>query len=46
MSGYRAARVRPRVVHLTTSDISLSLLLGPQLRAFAGRMGVAAKARE
>jgi glycosyltransferase involved in cell wall biosynthesis len=32
---YRAARARPRVVHLTTSDISLSLLLGPQLRAFS-----------
>ena len=26
---------RPRLVHLTTTDISLSLLLGPQLRAFA-----------
>lgn len=26
---------RPRVVHVTTTDISLSLLLGPQLRAFA-----------
>ena len=25
----------PRLVHLTTADISLSLLLGPQLRAFA-----------
>ena len=24
-----------RLVHLTTADISLSLLLGPQLRAFA-----------
>ena len=35
MRGYRAARLRPRIVHLTTSDISLSLLLGPQLRAFA-----------
>jgi len=34
VTGYRAARVRPRIVHLTTSDISLSLLLGPQLRAF------------
>ena len=34
-AGYRAARTRPRIVHLTTSDISLSLLLGPQLRAFA-----------
>ncbi len=32
---YRAARARPRVIHLTTSDISLSLLLGPQLRAFS-----------
>lgn len=29
----RAAR-RPRVVHVTTTDISLALLLGPQLRAF------------
>src|SRR4051794_14104636 len=28
-------RARPRLVHLTTADISLSLLLGPQLRAFA-----------
>ncbi|HZR14253.1 MAG TPA: glycosyltransferase family 4 protein [Acidimicrobiia bacterium] len=26
---------RPRVLHLTTSDISLVTLLGPQLRAFA-----------
>jgi glycosyltransferase involved in cell wall biosynthesis len=26
---------RPRIVHVTTTDISLSLLLGPQLRAFA-----------
>lgn len=26
---------RPRLVHLTTTDISLALLLGPQLRAFA-----------
>jgi glycosyltransferase involved in cell wall biosynthesis len=25
---------RPRVVHVTTTDISLALLLGPQLRAF------------
>jgi glycosyltransferase involved in cell wall biosynthesis len=25
---------RPRLVHLTTTDISLALLLGPQLRAF------------
>ena len=25
---------RPVVVHLTTTDISLELLLGPQLRAF------------
>jgi glycosyltransferase involved in cell wall biosynthesis len=25
---------RPRIVHLTTADISLALLLGPQLRAF------------
>jgi glycosyltransferase involved in cell wall biosynthesis len=27
--------VTPRIVHLTTADISLALLLGPQLRAFA-----------
>jgi len=26
---------RPRVVHVTTTDISLALLLGPQLHAFA-----------
>lgn len=26
---------KPRLVHLTTTDISLALLLGPQLRAFA-----------
>ncbi len=26
---------RPRVVHLTTTDMSLALLLGPQLQAFA-----------
>ncbi|HEX4778275.1 MAG TPA: glycosyltransferase family 4 protein [Acidimicrobiia bacterium] len=26
---------RPRVLHVTTSDISLATLLGPQLRAFA-----------
>ena len=25
---------RPRLVHLTTTDISLELLLGPQLSAF------------
>ncbi|HEY1737239.1 MAG TPA: glycosyltransferase family 4 protein [Acidimicrobiia bacterium] len=29
-----AERARPRLVHLTTTDISLALLLGPQLRAF------------
>lgn len=29
-----AAPRRPRLVHLTTTDISLALLLGPQLRAF------------
>jgi glycosyltransferase involved in cell wall biosynthesis len=28
-------RRRPRIIHVTTSDISLALLLGPQLRAFA-----------
>jgi glycosyltransferase involved in cell wall biosynthesis len=27
--------MRPRLVHITTTDISLTLLLGPQLRAFA-----------
>jgi glycosyltransferase involved in cell wall biosynthesis len=27
-------RRRPRLVHVTTTDISLALLLGPQLRAF------------
>jgi glycosyltransferase involved in cell wall biosynthesis len=26
---------RPRIIHLTTTDMSLALLLGPQLRAFA-----------
>lgn len=26
---------RPRIIHVTTTDISLALLLGPQLRAFA-----------
>lgn len=31
----RVAPKRPRLVHVTTTDISLSLLLGPQLRAFA-----------
>jgi glycosyltransferase involved in cell wall biosynthesis len=29
-------RARPLVAHLTTTDISLALLLGPQLSAFAG----------
>ena len=29
-----AVRARPRLVHLTTVDMSLELLLGPQLRAF------------
>ena len=33
--GARRVRDRPRVVHVTTTDISLALLLGPQLRAFA-----------
>jgi glycosyltransferase involved in cell wall biosynthesis len=28
-------RARPRLIHVTTTDISLALLLGPQLRAFA-----------
>jgi glycosyltransferase involved in cell wall biosynthesis len=31
-----AAGGRPRVVHVTTTDISLDWLLGPQLEAFAG----------
>lgn len=38
MSGTRPGarhRSRPRVVHVTTTDVSLALLLGPQLRAFA-----------
>ena len=26
---------RPRLLHVTTADISLDLLLGPQLQAFA-----------
>jgi glycosyltransferase involved in cell wall biosynthesis len=30
-----STRSRPRLVHLTTTDISLALLLGPQLEAFA-----------
>ncbi len=30
----RAGSVRPRLIHLTTTDISLELLLGPQLEAF------------
>jgi glycosyltransferase involved in cell wall biosynthesis len=28
-------RGRPRLIHVTTTDMSLALLLGPQLRAFA-----------
>ncbi len=38
---------RPRLVHVTTADISLSLLLGPQLRAFsdAGYEVIGASAR-
>ncbi|WP_051063112.1 glycosyltransferase family 4 protein [Ilumatobacter nonamiensis] len=30
----RGRRTRPRLVHLTTTDMSLDWLLGPQLRAF------------
>ena len=30
----KVARQRPRVVHITTTDMSLDWLLGPQLRAF------------
>ena len=26
---------RPKVIHVTTTDMSLDLLLGPQLQAFA-----------
>lgn len=29
------AMIEPRMIHVTTTDISLSLLLGPQLRAFS-----------
>ena len=38
---------RPRLIHVTTADISLSLLLGPQLRAFseAGYEVIGASAR-
>ncbi len=42
-------RRRPRLVHLATSDMTLSLLLGPQLRAFAEAgyevIGVSARGR-
>jgi glycosyltransferase involved in cell wall biosynthesis len=31
----QVTRARPRVVHVTTTDMSLDWLLGPQLRAFA-----------
>ena len=31
----RVTRARPLVVHVTTTDMSLDWLLGPQLRAFA-----------
>jgi glycosyltransferase involved in cell wall biosynthesis len=31
----RFSRARPRLVHVTTTDMSLEWLLGPQLRAFA-----------
>jgi glycosyltransferase involved in cell wall biosynthesis len=31
----RVTRARPRVVHITTTDMSLDWLLGPQLQAFA-----------
>ncbi len=34
MSTARGTTRRPRLVHLTTTDISLELLLGPQLEAF------------
>ena len=30
----RVTRTKPRVVHVTTTDMSLDWLLGPQLRAF------------
>ena len=32
----RVTRSEPRVVHITTTDMSLDWLLGPQLQAFAG----------
>lgn len=35
MSAGGVRRRRPRLVHVTTTDISLELLLGPQLEAFA-----------
>lgn len=34
MSRRRTTRERPRLVHVTTTDISLELLIGPQLSAF------------
>ena len=34
-SGAAGSRSRPLVVHVTTTDMSLAWLLGPQLRAFA-----------
>lgn len=34
-SASAASGTRPRLIHLTTADISLELLLGPQLSAFA-----------
>lgn len=36
MGGGRGRRGRPRLVHVTTTDMSLDWLLGPQLRAYAG----------
>ena len=34
MSRRQVTRTRPRVVHVTTTDISLDWLLAPQLQAF------------
>jgi glycosyltransferase involved in cell wall biosynthesis len=36
IAGWPSDGRRPRLVHLTTTDISLELLLGPQLSAFIG----------
>jgi glycosyltransferase involved in cell wall biosynthesis len=33
--GVRSNQTHPRLIHVTTTDISLALLLGPQLKAFS-----------